>query len=279
MTVTNHVEGTFRSAAGGSVYWQRWEPPTNRAVVVLSHGLAEHSGRYAHVAGRLNDSGYALYAIDHWGHGRSDGTRANVERFAFVNADLGTLLSKAREEHPGLPVFLLGHSLGGLIALDYVVTHGESGLAGLVVSGPAVDTSAGSGLQKAAAGILSKLVPNLGVLELDANAVSRDPAEVKKYVDDPLNHLGKIRARTGAEALLAVQRVVRGLPALRLPLLVMHGTADRLAPVEGGKLVAEKAGSKDKTLKLYDGLFHEIFNEPERDAVLGDLVAWLDAHS
>jgi alpha-beta hydrolase superfamily lysophospholipase len=279
VTVTNHVEGTFPSAAGGTVYWQRWEPATTKAVVVLAHGLAEHSGRYAHVAGRLNDSGYALYAVDHWGHGRSEGTRANVERFSFVESDLGTLLSKAREEHPGLPVFLLGHSLGGLIALDYVVTRGESGLTGLVLSGPAVDTSAGSGIQKAAAGVLSRFAPNLGVLDLDATAVSRDPAEVKKYVEDPLNHLGKIRARTGAEALLAVQRVVRGLPALKLPLLVMHGTEDRLAPVAGGKLVAEQAGSKDKTLKLYDGLFHEIFNEPERDAVLGDLVGWLDAHS
>lgn len=279
MTVTNHVEGTFPSAAGGTVFWQRWDPATTKAVVVISHGLAEHSGRYAHVAARLNAGGYAVYAIDHWGHGRSEGTRANVERFSLVTADLDTLLSKAREEHPGTPVFLLGHSLGGLLALDYVVTHGESGLAGLLLSGPVVDTSGGTRLQRAAAGLLSKYAPNLGVLDLDATAVSRDPEVVKKYVADPLNYHGKIRARTGAEILLGVDRVVAGLPKLRLPMLVMHGTLDRLAPPAGSKLVAERSGSKDKTLKLYDGLFHEIFNEPEQDAVLDDVVAWLDAHA
>lgn len=277
--MTGHVEGTFAGAAGGSVFWQRWEPAKMTGVVVLSHGLAEHSGRYAHVAARLNEAGYACYAIDHWGHGRSEGTRANVERFALVTSDLDALLTKSRGEHPGMPVFLLGHSMGGLLALDYVVTHGESGLAGLLLSGPVVDTSAGSAAQRAAAGFLSRYAPNLGVMALDSTAVSRDPEEVRKYVEDSLNYHGKIRARTGAEILLAVDRVVKGLPGLSLPLLVMHGTLDRLAPPAGSKLVAEKAGSKDKTLKLYDGLFHEIFNEPERDTVLNDVVAWLDAHA
>ncbi|HUR13944.1 MAG TPA: lysophospholipase [Mycobacteriales bacterium] len=276
--MTAHVEGTFPGAAGGTVFWQRWEPGTTKAVVVLLHGLADHSGRYAHVAARLNDSGYAVYAADHWGHGRSEGTRGNLERFAHVTSDNDTLLSMARTEHPGLPVFLLGHSTGGLLVLDYVVGHGESGLAGLVLSGPVLDTSGASAIKRAAAGVLSKYAPNLGVLDLDANAVSRDPAEVKRYVDDPLNYHGKVRSRSGAEMILAVGRVVAGLPKMRLPVLVMHGTADRLAPPAGSKLLAERSGSKDKTLKLYDGLFHEIFNEPEKDEVLDDVVGWLDAH-
>lgn len=277
--MTGHDEGTFPGAAGGSVYWQKWEPTAPKGVVVLSHGLAEHSGRYVHVASRLNDGGYAVYAVDHWGHGRSDGTRANVDRFAHVLADLDTVLTMARGEHPGVPVFLLGHSLGGLIALDYVITHGESGLAGLVLSGAAVDPSVGSAVQRAAAGFLSRYTPNLGVLALDATAVSRDPDEVAKYVEDPLNHHGKVCARTGAETLASVDRVVKALPGVSLPLLVMHGAADRLTSPSGSTLVAESAGSKDKTLKLYDGLFHEIFNEPERDTVLADVVAWLDAHA
>ena len=277
--MTDHVEGTYPGAAGGAVYWQRWEPEQVKGIVVLSHGLAEHSGRYGHVAARLNEAGYAVYALDHWGHGRSGGTRANVERFAHLMADLDTLLTKARGEHPGRPVFLLGHSLGGLIALDYVVTRGESGLAGLVLSGAAVDPSVGSSVQRAAAGFLSRYTPNLGVLSLDATAVSRDADEVRKYVEDPLNYHGKIRARTGAETLASVERVIQGLAGLRLPMLVLHGTKDRLTSPAGSELVAEKSGSKDKTLKLYDGLFHEIFNEPERDTVLGDVVAWLDAHA
>jgi alpha-beta hydrolase superfamily lysophospholipase len=276
--VTAHVEGTFPGAAGGSVFWQAWTPDAVKAVVVLSHGLAEHSGRYAHVAARLNDAGYVLYALDHRGHGRSDGTAGNIEGMAVVRADLDTLLTRARGEHPGLPVFLLGHSFGGLAALDYVVDRGGSGLTGLVLSGAFVDPEAGNAVQRRLAGVLSRLAPNLGVVPLDPSTVSKDPAEVEKYVTDPLNYHGKVRARSGAEMIAASRRVAAGVRAVTLPALVMHGAADRLAPPEGSRLVAERLGSNDKTLTLYDGLRHEIFNEPERDAVLADVVTWLDKH-
>jgi alpha-beta hydrolase superfamily lysophospholipase len=276
--VTAHVEGTFPGAAGGSVFWQAWTPDAVKAVVVLSHGLAEHSGRYAHVAARLNDAGYVLYALDHRGHGRSDGTAGNIEGMAVVRADLDTLLTRARGEHPGLPVFLLGHSFGGLAALDYVVDRGRSGLTGLVLSGAFVDPEAGNAVQRRLAGVLSRLAPNLGVVPLDPSTVSKDPAEVEKYVKDPLNYHGKVRARSGAEMIAASRRVAAGVRAVTLPALVMHGAADRLAPPEGSRLVAERLGSNDKTLTLYDGLRHEIFNEPERDAVLADVVTWLDKH-
>jgi alpha-beta hydrolase superfamily lysophospholipase len=276
--VTAHVEGTFPGAAGGSVFWQAWTPDAVKAVVVLSHGLAEHSGRYAHVAARLNDAGYVLYALDHRGHGRSDGTAGNIEGMAVVRADLDTLLTRARGEHPGLPVFLLGHSFGGRAALDYVVDRGGSGLTGLVLSGAFVDPEAGNAVQRRLAGVLSRLAPNLGVVPLDPSTVSKDPAEVEKYVTDPLNYHGKVRARSGAEMIAASRRVAAGVRAVTLPALVMHGAADRLAPPEGSRLVAERLGSNDKTLTLYDGLFHEIFNEPERDAVLADVVTWLDKH-
>jgi alpha-beta hydrolase superfamily lysophospholipase len=133
-------------------------------------------------------------------------------------------------------------------------------------------------VERAVAPLLSAIAPNLQVVPLDPQAVSRDPLEVKKYVEDPLNYHGKIRARTGAESLSAVKRVVAGLGRVTLPVLVQHGTEDRLVSAGGSKLIAEKIGSHDKTLRLYDGLYHEIFNEPERDQVLGDLVAWLDTH-
>ena len=126
--------------------------------------------------------------------------------------------------------------------------------------------------------LLAAVAPNLQVVPLDPQAVSRDPLEVKKYVEDPLNYHGKIRARTGAEALAAVKRVFAGVGHLTLPVVIQHGTLDRLASPAGSKAIAEQIGSTDKTLHLYDGLFHEIFNEPERDQVLGDLVGWLDSH-
>ena len=273
-----HTEGTFIGAAGHEIYWQAWVPDQPKALVVLAHGLHEHSGRYQHVAERLTRAGYAVYTVDHEGHGRSGGTRGNVVTMAGVLGDLDHVRRAAQEQHPGLPVVVLGHSMGGLIALDYVVSHGQDGLAALVLSAAAVDTSSAGGLQVKLAPLVGRVAPNLGVMVLGAEKVSRDPVVVKDYENDPLNHNGKVRARTGAEMLLSVQRVVEALPRLDLPVLVMHGTADQLVPVQGSELIHDRIGSSDKTLKTYDGLYHEIFNEPEREQVLDDLVAWLDAH-
>jgi len=273
-----HVEGTFPGAAGGSVFWQSWTPESPKALVVIAHGLGEHSGRYGHVAARLNEAGYVGYALDHRGHGKTDGTPGNVDRMAYVRGDLDSLLTQARGEHPGLPVFVLAHSWGGLVTLDYLVNRGESGLTGLVLSSAAVDPAVGTALERKVAPLLSAIAPNLGVVPLDATAVSRDPAEVRKYEEDPLNFHGKIRARTGAESLAAVARVAAGVGKLTLPVLIFHGTEDRLASPRGSEMIAERIGSKDKTLTMYDGLYHETLNEPERETVLDDLVTWLDKH-
>ena len=275
------TEGTFTGATGHEIYWQSWlpeQPEQPRAVVVLAHGLHEHSGRYEHVAQRLNRAGYAVYTVDHEGHGKSGGTKGNVGSMSGVLDDFGRLRRMAQDKHPGLPLVVLGHSMGGLIALDYLVSKGQEGVTALAVSGAAVDTSAAGGLQARLAPVIGKVAPNLGVLLLGAANVSRDPVVVKDYENDPLNHNGKVRARTGAEMLASVQRVVDGLPRITVPVIVMHGSADKLVPVAGSRLIDERIGSPDKTLKIYDGLYHEIFNEPEREQVLDDLVAWLDAH-
>jgi acylglycerol lipase len=273
-----HTDGTFTGATGHEIYWRAWVPEQPKAVVALAHGLHEHSGRYEHVAERLNRAGYAVYTVDHEGHGKSGGTKGNVGSMAGVLDDFGRVRRMAQDKHPGLPLVVLGHSMGGLIALDYLVSKGQEGVAALAVSGAAVDTSSAGGIQLKLAPVLGKLAPNLGVLLLGSDNVSRDPIVVKDYENDPLNHNGKVRARTGAEMLLSVQRVVAGLPKITVPVVIMHGTEDKLVPVAGSKLIDEKIGSSDKTLKLYDGLYHEIFNEPEQDQVLDDLVAWLDAH-
>jgi len=274
-----NVEGGFTGASGEQSYWQAWLPDEPKAVVLLSHGVSEHSGRYVHVGTRLADAGYAVYAIDHHGHGRSAGTPGNVGRMSWVVDDLHTLRHLATEQHPAVPVFLLGHSLGGLIALDYVTTKSQAALAGLLLSGAAVDPSVGSRFEHAIAPLVSRIAPNLGVTALSAEAISRDPAVVKAYVDDPLVYTGKVRARTGAEALAAVGRVQERMSSLTLPVLVMHGSKDALTSPSGSELVYEKVRSEDKTLRLYDGLFHEIFNEPEQDSVIDDVIGWLDKHA
>jgi acylglycerol lipase len=291
---TSHDEGYREIAPGLSGYWQAWLPRhPARAVVVIVHGLHEHSARYAHVGARLAAVGFAVYAADHRGHGRSDGQRANVERMALIVADLSSFVRFAVERHPGLPVFMVGHSLGGLIALHYATEPGatepgatEPGttepatlLDGLVVSGPAVQVAAGSGLQRRLAGVLSALVPNLGVVALDADQkISRDPDVVRAYRADPLVYHGKVKARTGAEMLVMMAGLPARLPQLSMPLLLLHGTDDEICALAGSAMVHDAVSSPDKTLRQYQGLYHEVFNEPEREAILTDLVSWLDQH-
>ncbi len=274
-----HVEGHRDLASGRSAYWQAWLPPDHaRAIIVIVHGIHEHSGRYAHVGTRLAGAGFASYAADHRGHGRSDGRRANLERMALIVDDLGSFVRFAAERHPGLPVFMVGHSLGGLIALQYATEQG-SALAGLVLSGPLVEVTVGSALLKRLAGVLSALAPNLGVTALDVDEkISRDPEVVRSYREDPLVYLGKVKARTGAEILATTLVLPARLPRLSVPLLLLHGTGDEICAPAGSTMVHDRVTSPDKTMRHYPDLYHEVFNEPERDEVLTDLVCWLEQH-
>ena len=272
-----HDEGYLTGAGGSQLYWQSWEPADPKAIVVIAHGLAEHSGRYAYVAERLAESGYAVAAGDHRGHGRSGGLKGNIERMVHVLDDLDSVVRQAMQRHPGLPTFLLGHSLGGLIALDYLIGKGQEHLAGVVLSAPGVDPSIGTPAEKVMARILSGVLPNLPLTTLDASAVSRDPEVVKAYQSDPLNYLGKVRIRTGAEGLAAVSRVAANMSRVTIPVLVMQGGEDRIVKPVGAEMVRDRVSSKDVTHKSYPGLFHEIFNEPERDSVIADVVGWISA--
>ncbi|MFT4011596.1 MAG: alpha/beta hydrolase [Nocardioidaceae bacterium] len=270
-------EGFF-NGTDGKIYWRAWLPERPKALVLLAHGVSEHTGRYQHVAKRLVDAGYAVYGVDHHGHGRSDGAQGNIGSMAGVVADIGQLREIATEAVPNVPVFLLGHSLGSLISLVYATSGGEQGLAGLVLSGAAVEAAVGSRAERALAPVLSKVLPNLPVVDLGIDNICRDPAVVQAYRDDPLVYTGKMRARTGAEALLAMEKVAPRLSSIKLPLLVLHGSEDRLATPAGAQLVHDTASSQDKSITIYDGLYHEIFNEPEQQAVLDDVVTWLDKH-
>ncbi|MGH3797825.1 MAG: lysophospholipase [Pseudonocardiaceae bacterium] len=274
----SHVEGHREIAPERSAYWQAWLPTEQaRAVVVVVHGFAEHSARYAHIGTRLAGAGFATYAADHRGHGRTDGRRANIERMELVVDDLRSFVRFAVEHHPGLPVFMVGHSLGGLIALQYA-TGPDTPLDGLVLSGPLVQVTVRSAVLKRVAGVLSAVLPDLGVASLDAEAISRDPEVVRAYREDPLVHHGKVPARTGAEMLVTTQLLPARLPRLSLPLLLLHGTEDQICAPAGSTMVHDTVSSKDRTLRRYEGLYHEVFNEPEQDRVLADLVAWLDEH-
>ncbi|WP_185981710.1 alpha/beta hydrolase [Skermania sp. ID1734] len=274
------MEGKFTGAGGKSIFWQAWLPDdeqTVRGVVVISHGMHEHGGRYEAVAETLVGKGFAVYAVDHAGHGRSDGARGDMNHLDEVVADLDQLIMLARQRHPNIPVFLLGHSAGGLIALSYVTARPRE-LAGLILSAPAVDISVVSPVQKRIAGVIASVAPKLPLVPLDSSLVSRDPAIVEYHRTNPLMVHNKMRARSVYEGVTAAESVQAKLSSLTLPLLVMTGTEDKLVSPNGARMVVERASSADKTYHEYDGLYHEIFNEPERETVLADLVDWLDSH-
>jgi alpha-beta hydrolase superfamily lysophospholipase len=271
-------DGSFAGAGGVRIWWQAWLPDGDpRAVVVIAHGAGEHSGRYQHVAERLVAESYAVYALDHRGHGRSDGPRAFVDRVDNTVADLDHLVVLAGGEHPGVDVFLLGHSMGGLIAVCYAISHQER-LTALLLSGPLAALDAAPPPVRLLAQVLSALTPKLGVIQVDASLVSRDPAVVKAYEDDPLVHHGKLPARTVAELAAKVGAFPSTVGAITIPTLIMYGTADALAPPAGSKMLAGTISSADKKVIPYEGLYHEILNEPEQQQVLDDICAWLDAH-
>jgi len=276
--VAEHVEGRFTGAAGGQIYWQGWVPSAPVGVVLIVHGIAEHGGRYAHVGRRFAEEGYATYVHDHRGHGRSDGTRGNVERMSTVITDLETMLRSTAGRHPDLPTFLYGHSMGGLITLAYL-TGSPAELRGVVLSASAVEVSVGSRAARAAAGVLSAVVPNLGVVALDASSMSRDPEVVRDYDTDPLNYRGKIRARTGAEMLVATERALASLDRVTVPLLLIHGSADEITGPAGTRRLADQVASTDVTLKIYDDFYHELHNEPDKETVFVDIIRWLKEHT
>lgn len=269
------VDGTLST----DQFWQAWTPDTARGVVVVVHGAHEHGGRYAHVGERLAEAGYAAYAVDHPGHGRSPGQRGNIDSMSAAVRGVDELVRVAADRHSDVPVFVYGHSLGGLVTLQYLTGEPDERIRGAVVSAPALDVSTATGVQKVAAPLLSRFAPGIGVLTLDVETISRDPEVVRAYRDDPLNYTGKMRARTGTELMLAALAMPERLRSLALPLLVIHGGEDRLMPAAASEVVRDHAGSEDVTVKIYEGLFHEPHNEPEKEQVLGDIVAWLDAHN
>jgi len=277
-TVTRPVENTFTTTDDYSIFERTWLAKHPKGIVIITHGVAEHSGRYEHVAQALVADGYTVVAYDLRGHGRSSGKRNYVNSFQDYLADLSLVLGRARERHAGLPVFLFGHSMGGGIVTLFVIQN-QPDVCGLVLSAPSVKISDDiSPLLQKVSGLLSVLAPKLPAIKLNSADISRDPAIVAAYDSDPLNYRGGILARTGAEILKATRLISAGSASITLPILIMHGTADKLADVSGSKELYAAVAADDKTLKLYDGLYHEILNEPEQDQVKADLLAWLDGH-
>lgn len=256
---------------------RRWRVDSPRATVLLVHGLGEHGGRYEHVAQSLCERGIAVWAPDHPGHGESPGARCHIDRFDRFFTALDALCDEIEAACPGVPSFIVGHSLGGLISGTYLLSK-QSRFAGAAFSGAAFEVPEPPGAVAVFINrLIAAIIPTLGVLQLDPSEVSRDAGVVRRYREDPLVHDGKVSARLVVELFGAMEELRERRGELRLPVLVMHGEADVMTPAEGSRHFFEAVGSEEKTLRLYPGLYHEIFNEPEQTQVIGELCDWLDA--
>jgi acylglycerol lipase len=274
-----HYEDRFTTADGLELFEQSWLPERDPAAsVVVVHGINEHGGRYARLAEDLNHRGYAAYTVDLRGHGRSQGDRALILAFDEYLSDVEALLERVAARQPGKPIFLLGHSMGGAIVALLSILRPPR-VRGVILSAPAV-LIAGNvfPILRRVAAFVSMVWPTLRVTRMGCRFISRDPAVVEAFRNDPLVFHGRFPVRTGAEILRAAKRIQNDAQRITLPLLVMHGTGDIVTDPKGSRLLVSRASSDNKTLQLYTGLYHDIFSEPERDQVVADLIAWLDGH-
>ncbi len=274
-----HTEGNFKSIRDANIYYQAWLPEGEvKAVLFLVHGLGEYCGRYTNLVDKFVPLGYAIYGLDHIGHGKSDGGREVIVRFEDYTEPLTTFYNMVKGWQPSKPIFIFGHSLGGLITCYYLLDH-QMDFNGAIISAPAIKVGDSiSPLTITMGKILSRIAPKAGVLALDATGVSRDPEVVKAYINDPLVFHGKTPARLAAEMLKAMMRVTDELEKITLPFIAIQGSADKLVDPSAAQMLYDKSGSKDKTLKIYEGLYHEVHNEPERQTMFNDLEAWLKTH-
>ena len=273
-----HTNGQFTGARGLSVYFQYWQPEgAARAVIIIAHGAAEHGGRYDIFADYFTRQGYLVAALDHIGHGRSEGDRCVVKGLSDYTDTLDLFRQQVVADYPQLPLVLLGHSMGGLITTNYLLDQQEH-FAGCVLSGPAIKTELEPPwIQLLLIRFFAKVLPKLGVLQLDASGVSRVPEEVERYVNDPLNYTGKMTASMVAALFAGMGNIQAKAGDIRLPLLLLHGGADTMTSPEGSRFLNDQVSSSDKTLHIYPGLYHEVFNEPERDDIFATIGQWLDA--
>jgi alpha-beta hydrolase superfamily lysophospholipase len=284
MRVTDHRHGRINTADQLDLVWQSWTPVSPRGVIVIIHGLAEHSGRYRETAEFLSENGWAVYACDLRAHGLSPDPpkagRVHVNRFEDYFRDVDALTGLAREKHRQLPIYLLGHSMGGLISIRYSLEK-PAGLAGAIISSPALGTHPEFKpplFLKLMVSILSRLAPRLLVAsDLDTRAISRDPAVVKAYIDDPLVSQ-KISTRWYGEIMKSMKKAHKSAASLRIPMLLMQSGDDRLVDPAAPGRWAKAAPNGLVELVVWDGLYHEMFNEPEKDRVRARLIEWLDGH-
>lgn len=271
----------FVTARGDTLFTQSWTPASTnvRGLVVLLHGLNEHSGRYSSFAKQLNANGFKVYGMDWIGHGGSDGLHAYVHSLDYAVADLKSFLDKVLDENPGVPCFCFGHSTGAAIILKAAIDPKvEPRIAGIVLTSPAVGVQPSHPILVVLAPIVSFLLPRFQFSAANKKGmpVSRDPKALEAKYSDPLVYTGAIRVRTGYEILRITSYLQQNLEKVTVPFLVLHGTADTITDPHASKKLYEEASSTDKSIKLYEGFLHDLLFELDNEAIVDDIIAWLN---
>lgn len=273
----NHLETSYQSPDGDTLFLQAWMPESPKAALLLIHGLGEHSGRYTTLVEALTQLGVAVFTFDGRGHGKSDlpKPKAYVDSYDQYLEDIHVLFGKVKAYVPGVPAFIFGHSMGGGLAAAYALKFRPE-TQGIILSAPAIKEADGtSPLLVAISGILNKIAPKLKALALDIEGVSRIPEEVEKYRKDPMVYQDKIPVRTGYELLQMMRFIQSNASEFDFPFLIMHGTADRLTNPAGSQLLFDRSPASDKTIRVFEGAYHELLNDLDRDEVLDLILDWV----
>jgi alpha-beta hydrolase superfamily lysophospholipase len=267
-------EHTVEGIGGLKVFVRSWQPEGKpRAVVVINHGFKSHSGYYEWTAEQLTQNRLAVYALDMRGHGRSEGEPLFVNEMADYVDDLAKVIAFAKQREGALPTFVLGHSAGGVVASMYMLDH-QSEVTGFICESFAHEVPAPDFALAILKGI-GNIAPHAHVLKLKDEDFSRDPKAVERMGSDPLVSKQGYEAQTIAELVRADERLKKEFSRITLPLLILHGTADRAAKPHGSQVFHERASSEDKTLKLYDGHFHDLLNDLGKESVMADITEWI----
>ena len=270
---------SFKGVGGLNIFASAWRPEGKkaRAVVVIVHGVNSHSGQYGWTIQQLVAAGYAVYALDHRGRGKSDGERFYVEKISDYVDDVATFITAAKAKEPGLPVYVLGHSAGGVISCTYALDH-QAEIAGLICESFAFQVYAPDFALAVLKG-LSHVAPHAHVLKLPFEGFSRDPKVVEAMFADPLIHHEVQPTATVAALVRADERLKKEFSLITLPVLILHGTADKITKPGGSQMFFDNAGSTDKTLKLYEGHVHDLLNDIGKETVMTDILGWLEARA
>ena len=272
-----HQEHNWKAKTGTNIFGQSWLLENPRAVVGIIHGMGEHAARYNYFIDALNNAGISVVAYDQIGHGRTEGKRGHVASYDMLLECVGELVTKMMELVPAKPMFLFGHSMGGNVLINYALRRNPK-INGAIVSGPWLKLAFHPpAIQVKLAKLVSGVFPGLvQSTKLNVNAISKDPKEVKRYVDDPLVH-DKISTGFFLGVLEAGEWALTNSAQLKTPMLIYHGTEDTLTSHDSSKSFVESSGGGDVTFKSLEGYYHESHNEPEREDLFEMILEWMNA--